>query len=232
MWNDRAFALTLRSDMLDTFPELLSPLESGFMHTSRCLAYLMTAALAIPASAAEPATGELVKQVVASGGGEEKLLKLFRMKEQYNSGATLAAKGTTRESIVEPPGKWWLGNKERGAEPAKSVVWAWTLGALIDPKSVLTTIPGVTESDKPTLGLRVSGTIEPPMELYFDPAEHRLLRIDWRDDIYRFSDWKDHDGAKYPAKTVMFRKKTGQPWFYHEILEIERLKELPARLQP
>ncbi len=202
------------------------------MSAARSLAFLVSAILCLPANSAEPATDELVKQIVTAGGGKVKLLKQFRMKEQFNFGAELAAKQTVRESILETPGGWWLGNKERGAEPAKFVVWAWTLGALTDPESVVTGVDGVTENEKATVGLRVSGTIDPPMDLYFDAADHRLIRIDWRGDIYRFSDWKEHDGAKYPAKTVMFKKKTGQPWFYHEVLEIERLKELPAGLKP
>ncbi len=33
---------------------------------------------------------------------------------------------------------------------------------------------------------------------------------------------------KYPSKTIMSKKATDQPWFYHEITELERLKELLA----
>ncbi len=69
------------------------------------------------------------------------------------------------------------------------------------------------------------------MDIYFDKAEHRLVRIDWRQDIHRFSDWRVHDGAGYAAKTVGYKKASGKPWYYSEILEIERLKELPAGLK-
>ena len=51
------------------------------------------------------------------------------------------------------------------------------------------------------------------------------------DYIYRFSEWKDCDGTMYPSKCVMFRRKSGVPWFFHEILELERLKELPEDLK-
>jgi len=195
------------------------------------LALLFSLALLVGhVAAVEPTAPEIASKAVAEAGGADKLLKLFRMKEKFNSGVTLDPKGTARESVLEPPESWWLGKAERQKEPAKYVVWAWTLGAVTDPKSKLESIADVSEDEKPLAGIRVSGTIAPPMELYFTKTDHRLVRVDWREDIYRFSDWKEHDGARYPAKCVMFKKSTGKPWFYHEIIEIERLKELPAGL--
>lgn len=198
-------------------------------HEGKTSIYLAKAKVT-PVNSSDAAPSELAAQAIAAAGGSDKLLKLFRMKEKFNSGATLDPKGQTRESIVEPPGSWWLGKSERKKEPAKYVVWAWTLGALTDPNSKLESIPDVTDDEKLLAGIRVSGTIDPPMELYFSKSDHRLVRVDWRGDIYRFSDWKEHDGAKYPAKCVMFKQATGKPWFYHEILEVERLKELPPGL--
>lgn len=183
------------------------------------------------AAAAEPDAPALVQQVVAAAGGEDKLLKLFRFKERLNVSSDPDKPSHERVSIVEAPGFWWLGKTERGEEPAKFLVWAWTLGALIDPKSMIEVLPEITEADRPTFGLRVSGTIDPPMDVYFDQAERRLVRIDWRRDIHRFSDWKEQDGAKYPAKCIGFRKNTGEPWYFSEIIELERLEELPAGLQ-
>ena len=184
--------------------------------------------------AAEPDSKALVKRVVTAAGGEDKLLKLFRIKERLTLGADPKAKGSERVSILEPPTYWWVGKTERvkeEKEPATFLVWAWTLGAITDPKSKLEVIPEITETDKPAFGLRVSGTIDPPMDLYFDKDKSRLVRIDWRTDIHRFSDWKEHDGANYPSKCVGVKKATGKTWYATEILEVQRLKDLPAGLK-
>lgn len=176
----------------------------------------------------------LVKKAVAAAGGEGKLLTLFRIKERLSVSADPAVKGTVRVSVLEPPKYWWVGKVERvkdEKEPATFLVWGWTLGAITDPKSKVDVIPDITEADKPAFGLRVSGTIDPPMDLYFDAATSRLVRIDWRADIHRFSDWREHDGATYPAKCVGSKKATGKPWYFTEILELERLKDLPAGLK-
>ena len=196
-------------------------------------------ALMLPVSSrAEPApvaadAKPLIAQAVAAVGGADKLLRQFRMKERYHSGADPMPKGgksTERESILDAPGYWWLGKKDRTEEPAKFDVWAWTLVALTDARSVVEVVPDVTENARPAFGLRVSGTITPAMELYFDRETHLLVRMDWRKDLYRFSEWKEHDGVKYSAKTIIFKKATDQPWFYHEITALERLKELPSGL--
>jgi hypothetical protein len=190
--------------------------------------------LGLPAAAADPDPQGIVKQVVVVAGGEEKLLKLFRIRERLNVSPDPEKKGNERVSVLEPPNYWWQGKQERvkdQKEPAIFLVWAWTLGALTDPKSKVEVIPEITEADRLTVGLRVSGTITPPMDLYFDKGESRLIRIDWRNDIHRFSDWKDHDGVKYPSKCVGYKKNTGKPWYFTEILELERLKELPEGLK-
>ncbi len=200
-----------------------------FTHSLLCL-LLATTALAQTASDPKP----LIDKAVAAVGGADKLLKLFRMKEQFHSGAEpepkAGKKKTSRESVLEAPAYWWLGKKDRTDEPAKFDVWGWTLGAITDPKSKVEVVPDVTEDGKAAFGLRVSGTITPPMELYFDPQSSLLVRMDWRADIYRFSDWKEHDGVKYPSRCIIYKKASGKPWFHHEIVEIERLKELPAEL--
>ena len=174
----------------------------------------------------------IAAKTLEAAGGEAKLLRLFRIKERYNSGAALAepAQAKTRESVIEPPKYWWLNGKDRSDEPAKFDVWGWSLGVLTDPKTVLENLPGVEENGKTTVGLRVTGSVDPAMDLHFDPETHRLVRMDWVNDIYRFSDWREYDGAGYQAKTVMYRRKSNEPWFYHEILEIERLPELPTGL--
>jgi len=180
-----------------------------------------------------PEAKPLVTKIIAAAGGEDKLLRLFRMKEQYHSGADPLPPGGkpgTRESVLDAPGYWWIGKKDRTGEPAKFDVWAWTLVAFTDAKTKVDVIPDLTDGEQTLFGLRLSYTINPAMDLYFDKELNRLVRLDWRGDIYRFSEWKEHDGAKYAAKTVLYKKSTGKPWFYHEITSLERLKELPAGL--
>jgi hypothetical protein len=183
------------------------------------------------ALADEPDSKALVRQVIAAAGGEEKLLKLFRIRERLNVSPDPEKKGSERESVLEPPKYWWIGKGERGKEPAKFLAWAWTLGALNDPASKVEAIPEVTETGKPAFGLRVSGTIEPPMDLYFDKVSRRLVRIDWRADIHRLSDWKVRDGFEYPAKCVGYKKSTEKAWYFTEILDLEPLNELPEGLK-
>jgi len=47
----------------------------------------------------------------------------------------------------------------------------------------------------------------------------------------RLSDWKDQNGVMYPAKCVGYKKASGKPWYFSEIIELERLQELPAELE-
>lgn len=190
-----------------------------------------------PAStAADPDPQALVKQVVAAAGGEDALLRLFRTRETVNVSADPEKKAPERISVYEPPRYWWTGRNERVKdeakpdEPAIFLVWAWTLGMLTDPAARLEAIPEVVESGRPALGLRVSGTVSPAMDLYFDKAESRLVRIDWRTDIHRLSDWKEHDGVTYPAKCVGYKKATGKPWYFSEIIDLERLEGVPDGL--
>jgi hypothetical protein len=184
-------------------------------------------------SSASPASPEmkLVSGVIAAAGGDDKLLTLFRMEERYNAGKEAVTPGTPRVSVVEPPKSWWIGTKERGTEPAKITAWAWTLGVLKDPMSKLELLPDMTDNEKSLSGLRITESVDPALDMYFDKENYELVRVDWRNDIYRFSDWKDFDGTKYPAKCAMFRRNSGEPWFFHEILTIERLQELPEGLQ-
>lgn len=207
-------------------------------HSSTIPLLLVGLALCYPLTSAwaqsGPTPDTLAKQVVTAAGGEEKLLKLFRLRERLNVSPDPEKAGNERVSVIEPPTHWWLGKKERVEEehePAIFLVWAWTLGALTDPRSQVEVIPEITEADQPAFGLRISGTIDPPMDLYFDRSESRLVRIDWRNDIHRFSDWKTHDGVRYPARCVGYKKNTGNPWYFTDILEVERLKELPAGLE-
>lgn len=188
---------------------------------------------AFVAPAAEPDAAARVRQVVDAAGGPDKLLTLFRLRERINVSSDLSQPGKERVSVLEPPDHWWLGKRDRvteDKEPATFLVWAWTLGALTAPESKIETVPDVTEENRPAFGLRVSGSIDPPMELYFDRESSRLVRIDWRSDIHRFSDWRTVDGTGYPAKVIGYKKASGKPWYTTEVLEVERLDELPAGL--
>ena len=183
------------------------------------------------AMSAESETQALITNVIAAAGGKEKLLTRFRMQELFNAGVERKSPGTSRTSIVEPPKYWWVGTRERGKEPAKTPTWAWTLGALTNADSHFARIPDGKENETPLTGLRITGSIEPPLDMYFDKQTHRLVRIDWSNDIYVFSDWRKYDGTVYPAKCIMYKRKTRKPWFHHEIMKLERLNELPEDLQ-
>lgn len=171
----------------------------------------------------------LIRNVNSAAGGQEKLLGTFRMVERYNAGAVKAAPegSQSRTSILQPPKIWTVAGKERGTEPAKFVVWGWTLGLVNDPATKLQTIPGVQESGTTTKAIRASGTVTPAMDLHFEPQTFRLIRIDWRDDIYRFSDWREIDGTGFPGQTAIWKKQADKPWFFHEVLSVERLATLP-----
>lgn len=181
-------------------------------------------------SKAADATAQ-VARVVQAAGGEDKLLKLFRIEEIFHFGdqpePAEGKKRSVRESVLEMPGLWWLKGKERADEPAKFDVWAWTLGILVDPKAKVETLPDKEDGGKVLFGLRVSAVVDPAMDLYFDPGTSLLTRIDWRGDIYRFSDHKEHDGAKYASRTIIYKAASGKPWFFHEVTAVERLKALP-----
>jgi hypothetical protein len=193
---------------------------------SACLLFLAAAS-----AAAEPDAAATVQGIVDAAGGRDKLLRLFRITEKLNVSSDPEKTPNHRVSVIEPPDHWWLGAKQRANEPATYLVWVWTLGALVDERSKLESIPDATDAEKPLFGLRISGSITPPLDAYFDKTDRRLAHIDWRGSIHRFSQWKEHDGVKYPSKCIGYRKKSGEPWYFSEIVEVERLKELPAGLE-
>lgn len=202
---------------------------------NRRLFFLLAAAFLstfAEAQAADPKP--LVEKALAAVGGKDKLLKIFRFQEIFHFGdqpePPEGKKRSTRESVYSQPDQWWLGKKERGDEPAKDDVRAWSLDLLVDDKSKFEIIPDLTDEGKTCAGLRVSGSVTPEMDFYFDKETTLLHRLDWRGDFYRFSEWKEHDGLKYASKTILFKKKDGKPWFFHEITALERLAQLPEGL--
>lgn len=173
-------------------------------------------------------TPELVNKALSAVGGRDKLLSAFRMTELYNSGALPEPEGsqkrTPRTSVIVMPGRWEVGGRERGKEPAKDVVRAWALDLLVDPSSEIQPIAELTDEETACAGLQISGSVTPAMKLYFDQQTHLLRRVDWRDDFYRFSDWREIDGLKYAARTSLFKLRDGKPWFHHEITGLERMQ--------
>ena len=197
------------------------------------LALCLLLHLPLTIAAEETDADAIVQRVVSAAGGEANVFRLFKITEQLNVSSDPEKTPKERTSVLEPPEHWWLGKKDRvqaDKEPATYLVWAWTLGALVDPASKIEVIPAIVESEKPALGLRISETINPPMDLYFDQETSRLLRIDWRSDIHRFSNWKEHDGRWYPANCVGYKKTSGKPWYFTEITALERLESLPDGL--
>ena len=203
------------------------------LHSAAC-GLLLTLGLASTslAEAAEPAA--TVEKALTAVGGKDKLLKIFRMQETFHFGeAPEPPAGKTRSrraSVIALPRGWWLGQKERGDEPAKEDVRAWALDLLTDANSKIELLPDFTDEGRTCTGLLVSGSVEPAMKLWFDKETLLLKRLDWRKDYYRFSEWREVDGLKYPSRTVIFTFKTDKPWFYHDITGIERLTALPPGL--
>jgi hypothetical protein len=208
----------------------INPLSMN--HHFLCLFVAFSISTFAQAQTADPKP--LVEKALAAVGGKDKLLKIFRIKEIFHFGNTpMPAEGkkrSTRESILSQPDKWWINKKERGVEPAKDDVRAWSLDLLVDEKSKFEVIPDLTDEGIKLLGLRVSGSVTPAMDFYFDKETSLLHRLDWRGDFYRFSEWKEHDGLKYASKTIIFKVNGSKPWFFHEVTEIERLAQLPEGL--
>jgi hypothetical protein len=194
---------------------------------------LLTGGLA-QAEAADPKP--MVEKAILAVGGKEKLLKIYRLKEIFHFGETpeppAGKKRSVRESILSQPDHWWINKKERGPDPAKDDARAWSLDLLVDAKSRFELIPEIVDEGRTCLGLRVTGSVTPAMSFYFDKETYLLRRLDWRSDFYRFSEWKEHDGLRYASRTVIFKTKSGKPWFFHDITELERLAQLPTALNP
>jgi hypothetical protein len=193
-------------------------------------AFVSTAA-ATAVRAADPAPKDLADAAVKAAGGADKLLKLFRMKEDLYLGS--ATKPTVRNSVLEPPAHWWMSGRDRvvqDKEPAIDLVWGWTLTIVVDPKSKLASAPAVTIDDRPAVGLVVTESVKTPLTLYFDAETHRLVRIDHRGHQTLFSDYREADGFHYPAKSKGINP-SGKEWYHTEITSVERLSELPEGLK-
>lgn len=177
----------------------------------------------------------IVAKIVEAAGGEANLLTRFTIQERLNVSDDPTAPGKPRESIFDGRHDWWFRGgkgkwKKKQDEPAVDLVWVWTLQALVHPQSIIEELPEIQDGEERAVGIRISGSIDPPLDAYFDGASMRLVRIDWRRDTTRFSDWKEHQGVKYPSRCIGYRKATGKPWYVSEIVELRRLSELPEGL--
>ncbi len=194
---------------------------------------LLAAGLA-QAEASDPKP--IVEKAILAVGGKDKLLQIYRLKETFHFGETpepaAGKKRSLRDSILSQPDHWWINKKERGPDPAKDDARAWSLDLLVDAKSRFEVIPEIVDEGRKCVGLRITGSVTPAISLYFDQETMLLRRLDWRNDFYRFSEWKEHDGLRYASRTVIFKVKSGKPWFFHDITELQRLAKMPEGLSP
>ena len=182
-----------------------------FQWTVPVLMMLLVSGRSLVADDADAATKKLVEEVVATAGGEEKLLKLFRFRERVLITATPAAPVTpdekeNRMSVVQVSGNWWIGTAKRDKDKVRVLCWTWSLRNLLDPKSKIQTVPDINVADKPAFGLRVIESVKEPIDLFFDKESKRLVAIDYTDTRHLFSDWKKTaEGHQYPSHVVGFR---------------------------
>lgn len=213
-------------------------------HLYLFLASLVVLFAQVESGVADEAAKKVVEQVVATAGGEEKLLKLFRFRERVLITDTPAALPTAetkenRTSVVTVSGDWWIGTNKRDKDKVRVLCWAWSLRILLDPKSKITEIAETTVADKPAFGLRVSESIKEPIDLWFDKEGKRLIAIDYTDTRHVFSDWKKTTGGhEYPSHVVGFRfanradvTLNKKQWYQTDILELTPLMELPTELK-
>ena len=195
------------------------------------------------ASADETSPIALVEKVVAAAGGEEHLLSVFRYRERVLITATPAAPVTAdepgnRTSVVQVGGEVWIGETKRNKDKVRVLCWAWSLRILLEPKSKLAVLPETKVNERSLLGLRVSESIQEPIDLYFDQETKRLAAMDYTDTRHVFSEWKTTSaGFHYPTHVAGYRftdRSQGlvseKQWYQTDVLELTPLAEVPANL--
>lgn len=180
-----------------------------------------------------------VEAVLAAAGGQEKLLKLFRLEERVLITATPTPlkpdDKPNRTSTVEVGGRWWVGNTLRDKDKVRVLCWAWSLRVLLEPKSKIEMLPDATIGDAAVIGLRVSESVAEPIDLWFDAETKRLVAIDYTDTRHVFSELKTTDaGHRYPSHVTGYRfidratKTTSDnQWYQTDILSLVPLDSLP-----
>jgi len=223
----------------------------GLRHMSTRAARYRNFKVSVLADASEPpaaAGAQIAAKALAAAGGKEKAFIRYRFAdrlrvtkdEEVLADPKLDEK-RPRVSVIDAPKLWWLKKKndwvERGKEPAKGLAYGWTLGVLADPEASFEALPAeaadeaTPEAPADTIGLRVTGAIEPAMDLYFDRDTMRLVRLEWAKQVCVFSEWKTFDGFRLPTRCVGLQRRSGQPWYVCEIVEVERLEEIPAEIR-
>jgi len=200
--------------------------------------------LSCAAHAGQPDPRELVAQVLETAGGDEKLLKLFRLRERLLVTKTPAEPVTqdekgNRTSVVEVSGDWWVGKAKRDKDKVRVLCWAWSLRLLLDPQSRIQSCHDITVNGRPAFGLRVTESVKVPIDLFFDLESKRLVAIDYDDTRHVFSEWKKTaDRHHYPSHVVGFRftnrdagTLASNQWYQTDILELVPLNELPIELK-
>jgi hypothetical protein len=214
------------------------------LHSLLRIGLIAVVLIASQTFAAEP-TEALAEAVVAQAGGADKLLDIFRMREQIHvskdpTPPPAADAPGNRTSIVDVGGDWWIGKKKRDQETAHVLCRAWSLRLLLEPASRLERLADVRFGDQAVVGLRVTGSVQQPLDLWFDAATNQLVAVDYLDSRHLFSDWRTTaDGRPYPAHVTGRRfadaaAKTlrDQQWYQTDLLEVTPLSELPTELTP
>ena len=173
----------------------------------------------------------LAQKIIASHGGSSALLRTFTFTEVFRLAGK--EKGTERTSTLQPPLLWYVGKTERVSEENKGGVchdvWMWTLAPLVDPATKLEALPDTMVEGKPARGLKVSGSLKPAMDVFFDAATDDLLKIEWKGEQFLFSAPMPVDGTRVPSQCVLIGKN-GKERMRTELKKIERLSELPMAL--
>tara|TARA_R110002096_G_scaffold318022_7_gene512414 strand:- start:2404 stop:3087 length:684 start_codon:yes stop_codon:yes gene_type:complete len=222
-----------------TATNLLKPMIFRFI-----LLPLATLALAAPLSfGQESESPDLASKVLTAAGGKDKLFTQYRLTEllkvtrdQEKLFQPFDENRRPRISYIRAPHLWWLNKKgewtERGKEPAKWLAYGWTLAVLNDPEAKIQPLADLVdpETKMEMVGLRVTGPVEPAMDLYFDHKTMLLVRMDWDDEICRFSKPEQFDGFRLPTRCVGYRRKSGEPWYVSEIKNVERLTKIPEEV--
>ena len=170
----------------------------------------------------------LAQKIIASHGGPSALLRTFTFTEVFRLAGK--EKGTERTSTLQPPHLWYVGKTERVSEENKGGVchdvWMWTLAPLVDPATRLEALPDTSIEGKPARGLKVSGSLKPAMNVFFDAATDDLLKIEWKGEQFLFSAPMPVDGTRVPSQCVLIGKN-GKERMRTELKKIERLSALP-----
>ncbi|MBY0524618.1 MAG: hypothetical protein K2R98_14535 [Gemmataceae bacterium] len=149
------------------------------MRLMAVLAFILLLASALaPLGAADDdaAARKLADDVVKAAGGPDKLLRIFRWKEQWFLGESKDPR--PRQAILAPPLVWGQdgrniakGNADRSDKTY--LVWVWTLAPLLEKDSQLTLLPEIKVEDKPAVGLKLSRKDRKDYSIYFDKESKR-----------------------------------------------------------